>query len=313
MRTAIGLLALLLTFAAPAAGQTHLLVVSGLGGEARYSDAFHEWGTTLVDAAVERFGVPRDHVVHLAEDPVRDPSRIDGPSRKEEIERALRGIAGRAGAEDRILIVLFGHGNTDSRGSRLNVPGPNLTAADFAEMLRMFPTQPLAIVNTASASGGFQDALAGPNRVIVTATRSGMERNETIFGRYFVQAFAGDGADADRDGRVSLTEAFEYAVRETERSYSTEGLLQMERGRLEGDPALARAFHLAPIRSGAPEGGSPELTALYERRVRLEEEIEALRGRAGQMDPEGYEDRLEALLLDLARTNRSILEMEGSR
>lgn len=298
---------LLLLGATEAKAQAHVLIVSGLGGEPRYVEEFHQWGTTMVDAARERFGLPAENVTYLAENPARDPARINGISRSEEVEAAITRIAARAEPDDRILILLIGHGSMDTRGARLNLPGPDLTAEEYATLLDALPTQPVVFVNSGSASGGFQDALAGPNRTIITATRTGMERNETVFGKYFVAAFAEDGADADRDGRVSIAEAFEYAVRETERSYTTANLLQMEHARMEGGPELARSFHLgaAPV---VPADVPAEVRALYERRQRLEQSIETLRGRSGQMEPAAYQSELEALLLDLARTNREIQE-----
>jgi hypothetical protein len=303
---------LLAASAGGAAAQAHVLIVSGIGGEPRYVDDFHSWGTAMVDAARGRFGLPDANVVYLAEDPARDPGRIDGQSRREEVERALAEMARRAAPEDRILILLIGHGSSDSRGTRLNLPGPNLTAEELAAMLQGFRTQPLVVVNTASASGGFQEPLAGPNRTIITATRTGSERNETMFGGFFVAAFADDGADTDRDGRVTVAEAFEYATRETERAYRTANRLQLEHGRIEGDLELARRFHLAASgMAAAPAGASAELQALFAERQRLEEGVEALRLRASRMDGAEYRGELERLLLELARTNRAIREQEG--
>ena len=53
--------------------------------------------------------------------------------------------------------------------------------------------------------------------VVVTATKSPAQRNETQFASHFVAALAGQDADADRDGKVSVLEAFQYAGREVER------------------------------------------------------------------------------------------------
>ena len=107
-------------------------------------------------------------------------------------------------------------------------------------MLAIFPTQPTVVVNTSSASGDWQEALAAPNRTIITATRSAGERNETAFGEFFAKAFAEDVADPDKDGRVTIKEAFEYATAETTRHYQTRGTLQMEHARMEGNAQLAR-------------------------------------------------------------------------
>jgi hypothetical protein len=294
--------------AAPLSAQAHVLIVSGLGGEPRYVEEFHEWGTTMVDAARDRLGLPPGNVVYLAENPARDPRRIDGVSRKEEVESAFRSLASRAGPDDRILVILIGHGSTDSRGARLNLPGPDLTAEEYAALLSAF-TQPVVFVNTGSASGGFQDPLAGPNRTIITATRTGNERTETIFGKHFIDAFASEGADADRDGRVTIVEAFEYARRETERDYASANRLQMEHARMEGDLQLARMFSLGGG-AAAPATASAEVRELYERRRQLEERIVALRARGEQMESGEYQRELETLLLELARTNRQIQEQE---
>ena len=56
-------------------------------------------------------------------------------------------------------------------------------------------------------------SLAGPGRIIVTATKTGGERNETRFPAFFVEAFGDEAADRDRNGRVSALEAFDYAPR----------------------------------------------------------------------------------------------------
>lgn len=311
MKTVLQALVLVMLAASAAGAQTHLLIISGLGGEARYTTDFNAWSTAMYEAAQTRFGIPRENIVYLAEDPARDRARITAVSRKEEVERALRAIAGRAGPDDRVMILLIGHGSSDSRGSRINLPGPDLTAAELAAHLAAFRTQPVVVVNTASASGGWVEPLAGPNRAVISATRTATDRNATIFGKYFVEAFASDAADINQDGRVTIAEAYEYATRETERAYQTAGTLQTENARMEGNVELARSFHLGAPRGAAPANASAELRELFAQRQRLEQSIDALRGRSGQMETAAYEAELERLLLELARTTRAIQEMGG--
>lgn len=313
--------------ASAAAQQTHLLIVTGLGGDPRLSDAFHEWAVSLMDAAERRFAVPRANIVYLAERPDRDPGRIAGRSTREGLERAFAELARRAGPRDDVFVLLIGHGSAQPGPARVNLPGPDPVAEDYARMLAPFTTQRVAFVVAASASGGFIPTLSGPNRVIVTATRSEHERNETVFGQYFVQAYADDVADVDKDGRVSVLEAFEYATRETARFYESQNRLRTEHALLDddgdgkgsqapdprtGDGALARAFFLG----GAPaavvaEDAAPELRALYEEKARLEAAIETLRQRKDAMDPEQYEAALERLVLELAEKNQAIRRLEG--
>src|SRR5690606_37660771 len=142
-------------------------------------------------------------------------------------------LVGRAGPRDHVFVLLIGHGSAQPGAARVNLPGPDPTAEDYARMLAPFTTQRIAFIVAASASGGFIGPLSGPNRVVVTATRSAHERNETIFGRYFVQAYADDVADVDKDGRVSVLEAFEYATRKTARFYESQNRLRTEHALLD--------------------------------------------------------------------------------
>lgn len=296
----------------PAPAQTHLLVVSGIGGEPAYSERFHQWGTSLVDAARERAGLTAEQVVYLAERPERDPARIAGRSTRDNVQSALRQLAERAGEGSAVLVVLLGHGTADDQGARINLPGPDLSAAELARALEPLAGRRVVVVNAASASGDFHEPLAAPGRTIITATRSGLERNETMFGQFFVAALAGEGADTDKDGRTSVLEAFQFAQREVERAYQSDGRLQSEHARLSGDPEALRAVFLAPGMTLPPDA-PPELRALLAERQRLEGEVETLKTRKEQMEPALYQQQLEALLVQLALKDREIRERGGGR
>lgn len=327
MRIATCLLGLGLLAAAPLSAQTHLVVITGISGEPRYAEAFHEWATTLIDAAEERGGVPKDNIIYLAEDADGAAARVTDRSTRENVQRQLRELAARAAPGDQILIVLVGHGSTRNGEAQFNLPGPDMSATDFAELLGAFSDQKVAFVNGASASGDFIAELSGADRAVVTATRSGRERNETIFPRYFVEAFTGDDADGDKDGRVSLLEAYSYARREVARVYEQDGRLLTEHALLDdngdgvgsdepgpgaADGALASTIYLAAgPATGLTEVSDPRLRPLYERKRALEADVAALRARKDEMDPAEYESQLERLLVQLALTNREIRELEG--
>src|SRR5262249_33195258 len=154
--------------------------------------------------------------------------RYAGQSTKVNVERALGQLATRAGAGDQIVLVLIGHGSGDGADTKISIPGPDLSASDFARLLSRFTTQRVAFINLTSASGDMLPLLAGPNRVIITATKSSFERNESHFAQYFVDALTKDVADTDKDGRISLLEAFRYAAVETKRVYESDSRLQTE-------------------------------------------------------------------------------------
>jgi len=330
------LLCLVLGFGAGVQGlhaqETHLLLVVGLGGDEAYRDTFHEWAMDLRSAAVDHLGVASDQVVYLGERPDEAPDVIQARSSRENIASALNRIAAGAGPADRILIVFIGHGSGQGEDVAFNIPGPDLTPADLDGMLKAFPTQTIGVVNTASSSGPFLDALSGPNRVIVTATRSAQERNETQFGGFFAEAFGEEGSDLNKDGRISLLEAFEYAAREVDRYYEEQNLLATEHAQLDDDGdgvgstepggdspdgRLAGMFWVGwPAGSASagpvPEGiTDPALVRLYEEKAELERRIEELKALRGQMEESRYQTELEDLLVQLALKNREIREKGG--
>ena len=324
--SALGLVALLAP-APAAAQQSFLLVVSGLSGEPRYAEVFHAWATKMLGAAEARWGLPEENVVYLAEKTDRDPNRIPARSTRENVEGAFRDIAQRAGPDDQVFILLIGHGTTRDGEAFVNLPGPDMSAADFAKLLDLLPTQRVVFVNAASASGNFISVLSGQNRTVITATRSGYEKNETIFAGFFVEAYAGEGADVDKDDRVSVLEAFNFARREVARVYESDGLLLTEHALLDddadgegsaepdpqggGEGRLARTLFLTGGAAvGAQTPSDPRLAALYEEKRALEEEIAALRQRKDELDTATYERELERLLVDLALKTREIRELE---
>ncbi len=310
--------------------QGHLVIVSGLGGDKAHRDRFHDWATTMLDAARNRLGVPQSQILYLAERPERDPERIDAESTRSNVEAELVRLAGEAESDALVLILLIGHGSYQGDESRLSLPGPDMSAEDFARLLDLFKTQQVVFVNTASASGDFVAVLSGPGRTIVTATKSAFERNETMFCEYFVRAFAQDGADVDKDNMVSVLEAFNYARREVERVYESQSRLLTEHAMLDdngdgagsgepdpyaGDGALAQRLFLglAPGALVAAAADDSVLVLLYRRRQDLQNRIAELRSRKEAMDPATYERELESLLVQLARTAQEIREREGGR
>jgi hypothetical protein len=307
--------------------QTRLVVISGLAGEPKYAESFHAWSNSLVDAARSRYGLADSSIVWLAESPGKAPGRIAGRSSKEAIERTLDGLAARMRSGEQLVVVLIGHGSVQGDdGARLTLPGPDLSAADLARLLARHGSRRVAVIVAASSSGDFVPALSAPGRVVITATKSGFERNESLFGGHFVAALAGDGADADKDGRVSLLEAFTYATREVRRAYEQENRLLTEHALLDdngdrsgsGEPgaaakdgALARSFFLTAGAATAGVSNDPRAAALRKEKEELESKIEALKARRDAMDAKAYEAELERLLVDLAATTRALRALEG--
>jgi len=320
VRRAVWLIAVLL-IAVPAFAQTtHLAVIVGLAGEPEHAELFQRWAATLIDSSA-KLGVERP--IYLAEKPDVDPKRTTGRSTKDEIAKAFDQL--KAADEDSVVfIVLIGHGTFDGKIAKFNVPGPDLTPADFDPLLKGLKSRHVVFVNTASSSGPFMQALAGNGRTIVTATRTGSERFATLFGGYFVDAFASTDADADKNRRISVLEAFAFAKREVANAYEREGIMLTEHALLndsggEGiaDPSpdgkqgkVAALLSLGSSTGNDPLPTDPKLRALYLERRDLERRIEALKLLKGSMPADRYTGELEKLATDIALKTRQIRELE---
>ncbi|MBI4887523.1 MAG: hypothetical protein HY824_10545 [Acidobacteria bacterium] len=301
-----------------------LLIVVGLAGDPEHGELFQKWGNTLAEASA-KVGVAGDRRVYLGE-AKGEGTRVNGRATREEIDKALSAFARAAAPEDVVYVVLFGHGSFDGQTARFNLPGPDVTAAEFGAMLRRLPARNLVFVDTSSSSGPFLEALSAPGRTIITATRNGAEQFTTLFGGYFVEALSSDTADADKNGRISVLEAFQHAKAEVARAYEREGLLATEHAMLDdngdktgsqtpspagGDGKLAAALSLGSAADAAPLPEDPTLRALYLERRDIERRVESLRLLKDSLPPAMYASELQRLVTDLALKTRDIRTLEG--
>jgi hypothetical protein len=292
------------------------VIISGIGGEEQYIKQFAEWTAQLRAALVEQLGFAEEQVTALNEKPEGKDQKVTA----EAVRQTFVSLRNALKPDNQLFIFFIGHGSYDpgTKTAKFNLMGPDLSAGDYAQLINALPAKRIVIVNLASASGEFIKPLSGAGRVVVTATRSGMEQNAPHFGEYFIGALGNPDADADKNSRVSVLEAFEYAAKLTAKFFEGKGRLVTEHSLLddngdgtghakaeEGDGSLAKLtfFDSLPQQQA---GGNAELAKLFADRLRLEGEIEQLKTRKAQMKEEEYEDALEKLLIELAKLNQSI-------
>ena len=298
------------------AQDSHLIIITGVGGDDEHSQTFHKFASAMIDAAKKKDGLADSNIVYLGEKPELDPARIKLKSSRENVEKVLTDLAARARPNDAVLVLLIGHGSFDGRQAAFNLPGPDLTPADFTRLLGKLAAQRVAFVNTASSSGAFLPTLAAPNRVVVTATKTGGERNETKFPEYFVEAFGDDAADRDRNGRVSIAEAFEYAKSKVTKTYEQQGLLLSEHATLDDgtNGSLASSLFLAASQTALKvDTSDPAMRTLVEERDAIEKQIAGLRLMKPSMDGAQYDAQMEKLLTDLALKTKQIRDLQAKK
>ena len=293
--------------ASPAlAQQTHLLVITGVPGDEEHAATFKKWATTFIDAAKKNESVPDANITYLA----------DRRSTREGVEKAFTEIAARARPSDAVVILLIGHGSFDGTQGAFNLPGPDLTVAEWTKLLGRLASQRVAFINTSSSSGAFLPAAASPGRVVVTATKTGGERNETQFPEFFVEAFTDNAADRDRNGHVSVLEAFEYAKTKVVAAFQQKGLLLTEHATLDdgGEGRLAATIFLGIGRAeAAVDTSDPATKALVDERTAIERQVEALKLKKAALDPAEYDAQMESLLTDLALKTKAIRDRQTKK
>jgi hypothetical protein len=307
MRICIALLLLVSAFAS-ASAQTRLVIVSGLGGAPKYTKEFADLANSMAKAAKERAGMADSTIAWYGDPAATKSSWYRGPSMRDTVEHVLARLASRPAGEQ-VVIVLIGHGAGESEDTKISLPGPDLAARDFKRILAGFGSRRVAFVNLTSGSGDMMDVLAAPGRVVITATKSAFERNESLFGGYFINAFARDGADTDKDNRVSLLEAFAFAEAETKRLYEADGRLATEHAQMADASGVARLFFLSPG-SMQPGAGDVKLNELYAERFALDEQVQALKKKKATMTEDAYETELERLIIALAQKAKEIRLLE---
>ena len=273
---------------------TRALIISGVSGEPRLAQQFERDVTSMRNALNARFGA---NAVMLTESSTPK-------SDKTGITRALQSLATSSQPGDQVLVVLVGHGSAQGGDVRFNIPGPDMTAGELAAALGAFDKRNVAVVIATSSSGAFIKPLEGAGRTIITATKSGAQNEEVVFATHFAKALSDDVADINKDGAVSLSEAFEYSKTEVARFYQQNNRIATESAVLTG---TADGFVL---RKPSVKAADPAVQKLYAERTGVEQKIAAHRAKKSSMQAEQYEAELEKLLLQLATIQRQIRAAE---
>jgi len=277
---------------------TQVVIVEGLGGDSRYEAEFAGQSAGIEAASRTLRPEPDLRVLRGA------------AAGRAEVLAHLEQIAALPEPPDLLLIYLVGHGSFDEHDYKFNLPGPDLTDADLAQALDAARPRVAVVVNTSSASGAAHDRWLHDSRIVITATKSGVERHATRFGGYFAAALSDPGADIDKNERITAQEAFDYASRAVEEHFRSNGQLATEHARISG----SGADRVSLARLDAPQvvGNDPALPGLTEARDDVAGRIDALRLARDDMPADRYQERLLELMLELAEIEERIEQAQGA-
>jgi hypothetical protein len=286
-----------------------VILVQGAAGEAGFAEGFSSQIKTWESVAGKAGAEVR----------VIGGAAAEAGKSREILEKQLTGLTGESPAA--VWLVLVGHGTSNGKEAHFNLEGPDVSAAELAAWLKPVK-RPVVVINTSSSSAPFIPALAGPDRIVITATRSGNEKNFARFGQYLAASLEDAAADYDQDGHLTLLEWFLRANSRTTEFYLAEGRIQTEHALIDdngdgkGTPAewfrglraVSKAKDNSPLdgpraqqHSLLPDPAGAGLTAeQLDAREALEAQINALRDRKATLGEEEYYQRLEELFRKLA-------------
>jgi len=283
----------------PAYPAVRALIVSGLGGEPAYEQKFQQQAAALAQAASRAGATPND-IVELSGERAKRTT-LDGE---------LKMFAQAVQADDQVIVAWIGHGSYDGEDYRFNLPGPDITGREIAAFLDSMRAAQVLVVNATSSSGAVMDSWKKPNRVVITATKSGTERNATRFAEYWVQALSSPEADRDKNEIVTAAEAYDFASRKVADAFKSDASLATEHSRLDGK--IADRMVVARLGKSALLPADAVLDGLIKEQSGIEQRIDQVKARKETLDQEQYYNELEKVLLDLARLDKRIDERKAA-
>jgi hypothetical protein len=296
------LFASVLALAVKVHAAVYYVTVAGLGGEPDYEQRFTAAAKDL------------DKVFKSAGDMARVYTLAGTQATAAQLKETLEAVAREAKPDDDFVLILIGHGSFDGVEYKFNLVGPDVTASEIAAMCDRISTRRQLIVDATSASGGAIQALGRPGRAVIAATKSGTEKNATVFARYWVEALEDPAADTDKSDSISAMEAFTYATTKTAGFYDSQKRLATEhavfndvghgepvRAGGNGQGALMSSFTLVRLGANQQAANDPAKRALLAKKEELEQKIDTLKYRKAAMDPTDYKTQLTAALLELAK------------
>lgn len=303
-------LALLLAtcaFGLPARAASYYVVVAGLGGEPDYEQRFTAAAKDL-DRIFKAAG-PTVHVYTLT----------GAQATAKQFAETMGEVARDAKPADDFILVLIGHGSFDGVEYKFNLVGPDLTAAEIATTCDHITARRQLIVDTTSAAGGAIQVLQRPGRAVIAATKSGTEKNATVFARYWVEALEDPAADTDKSRSISAMEAFTYAQQKTAAFYDSQKRLATEHAVFNdvggGEPAreagggqglLLSSFILLRLGTNQQVADDPAKRALLDKKDELEQKIDSLKYHKAAMNPADYKKQLTDALVELAKVQEEL-------
>jgi len=295
----------ILLFPVLAHAESSALIISGNPGDDVHAKKFSAWAESTKMILTGEMGFL----------PARVTMLVNEKSTKAEITDAFAKAKEQLKPADSFYLFLIGHGTYDGLEYKFNGVGPDFTGTDLSDLLKTLSAARIVVVNGTSNSGGATEAMTGKNRMIISATKTGFEGNETVFYEYFLAGLKMTAADENKDHKISVWEAFKFAVDGTERFYKDGGRIATEHPQISDNGAgmtgvLPQAPVLASLTSFNVDRpvtvADAKLQALLDEQKQIQQKIEALQ----ISKPVDFDEQIEKLILELALKTQQVEEQK---
>jgi hypothetical protein len=288
---------------------TYCVTIAGLGGEPDYEQRFTATANDL------------DRILKTSGGDIHVVTLTGASATRAHVEETLSSVARQARAEDDFVLILIGHGSYDGSEYKFNLPGPDISASELAALCDRIPAKRQLLVNTTSASGGSIAALTKPGRAVIAATKTGTEKNATVFARYWVEALRDPTTDTNKNDAISALEAFQYATNKTAAFYDSQKRLATEHAVFDdagkndpvrvpstesGEGLFLSNFTLVRLGDAQKAFSDPAKRDLLAKKEELEQRIDSLKYQKAAMAEDDYKQQLTAALVELARVQQEL-------
>ena len=301
------ILVAMLLFPILAHAESSVLIISGAPGDEEHAKKYTAWTESTRLVLVGEMGFLPNRVIVLSNE----------KATQAEIKDAFAKLKDQLKPADSFFLFLIGHGSYDGLEYKFNNVGPDLTGSDFSKLLATLSTSRIVIVNSSSNSGGATEALAGKNRMVISATKTGFEGNDTVFYEYFLAGLQKSAADENKDQKISVWEAFKFAVDGVDRFYKDAGRIATEHPQISDNGApMTGVLPQPPVMANLTSFNvdrpvsvaDAKLQALLDEQKQIQQKIETLQINKASMLPEDFNKQIEDLILQLAQKTQQVEE-----
>ncbi|KAA3663489.1 MAG: hypothetical protein DWQ10_00025 [Calditrichaeota bacterium] len=306
-----------------AKAENKVLIIAGAGGTAEFDSLFFQQALELQQLLITNYGYgSEDITVFVADSP--DSARQQFPqSTALNVQNYFKSATSELTAQDDFFCFLIGHGSYDNEWGKFNLPGNDLRDFDYSRLLDGIHVNKILFINMASASGTFIDKISKKDRIVITATRNGFEKNATEFANQFLETLRNSkSSDLNKDGQLSATELFVATRDRVVKYYDVNKQLRPEHPLIEddgdgfgtempdlqeGDGIIAGEIYIAQRKSTQKKIDSSSMqpvTASDMKRENILARIKALKKKKTVMNEDDYYDELENLMVKLAKLSQ---------